>query len=118
MIYALRHSETTRAEREQIAVAILARHDLSMLPALFALVWHIKDVTDQNLAGPFYCIYCLDVVRPSIGNPPQGNHASNPWYFEHTTPGRNDCVGSNIYLGRSNPPKQGCYVQLGCELVP
>ncbi|GEM_PF-2398044 len=76
----------------------------------------------KSLSGPFYCLWCRDVVSTSNARPPRGLYALAPWHFEHKSDGT--CIGYvrspllQHAIGIENPSCHGCYILLGRETSP
>jgi len=112
MIYAMLRPAVARSTREAIARSILAHEDVGPFVQQ-GLIVHVREA---QVGQAYYCIHCRDAVYPFRTSRPRGCVPSHDWYFQHRT--ENRCLNTDFGLGSSliNPPRQGCYIQLGCEI--
>lgn len=94
MQYALSSINTHQDDRESIAQAIEDEDDAVLGGYVNdGTIIHVHDNRDRRR---FFCIYCLDALRIV---------RSQSDFFRHVT--RNDCLGSDQYLGILNPRGDG-----------
>ena len=114
MIYALARKEVTETTRREIAQGIADMRSLREFVGDDQIVHVMQSLPNVE----YYCIYCLEAVRPSMGNVQASVAAKSPWYYTHCE--RNECIGkaNPQGLGLLNTRKQGCYLQLGSPGYP
>jgi hypothetical protein len=120
MIYALLNKNCSQSDAVAIANAIKDQD----APTLEAFCQNGICVHIQNYSRDVevYCIYCRDLLQPTKARSPVGHSALADWHFKHDSV--NNCLGNTRVspiahaLAINNPPRQGCYVELGCETVP
>ncbi len=117
MIYALLNQHQAHADCQ----AIPAR-DAAIIQTWVTAGVIVQIMQANQMAGPFYCVYCRDTVQPTDARPPHGLTAAHPWHFQHDHIG--DCIDHTRNpptphaLGIENPANHGCYILLGCETTP
>ncbi len=112
MIYALLDPNQPHSDCFAIADAVQKR-DAAIIQHWEnnRVIAHVMQAS--TLPGPFYCLYCRDIVVATDVRPPRGHHAADSWHFEHNSNGA--CIAHvrnpplRHALGVENPTGHGCY---------